>query len=93
MANLFTNACITKAAMIEARIKSNIEKVAAKIQKEIDYAAEHSRGDTIIHTGDFYLSNKDRELITHELPQAGYKHRWRNCNTEDEIVHVWWEED
>ena len=93
MANLFTNYAIIKSVMMDARrIKSNTEKAAIKIQKEIDYAAEHSRGDVIVHTGDFYLTVKDREVITQELQKAGYKHRWRNCNTEDEIVHVWWED-
>jgi hypothetical protein len=94
MTNLFTNACITKAAMIEARrIKSNTEKVAAKIQKEIDYAAEHSRGKVIIHTGDFNLTAAEQKTITSNLQEAGYKHRWRCCNCEDERIHVWWEEE
>lgn len=92
--NLFTNYAIIKSVMREARRpKATPEKVAIKIQKEIDYAAEHGRGDVIVCTGDFYLTVKDREVITQELQKAGYKHRWRNCNTEDEIVHVWWEEE
>lgn len=94
MADLFTNYAIIKSVMKEARRqKPNTEKVAIKIQKEIDYAAEHGQGDVIVLTGDFYLTTKDREIITQELQKAGYKHRWRNCNTKDEIVHVWWEED
>ncbi len=94
MANLFTNYAIVKSIMKEARRpKPSTEKVAIKIQKEIDYAAEHGRGDAIVGTGDFYLTIKDREVITQELQKAGYKHRWRNCNSEDEIVHVWWWEE
>lgn len=94
MTNLFTSSAIIKCVMREARRpKPTTEKVAIKIQKEIDYAAEHGREDVIVCTGDFYLTVKDREVITQELQKAGYKHRWRNCNTEDEIVHVWWEED
>ena len=94
MTNLFTSSATIKCVMREARRpKPNTEKVAIKVQKEIDYAAEHGRGDVIVYTGDFYLTVKDREVITQELQKAGYKHRWRNCNTEDEIVHVWWEED
>ena len=46
MTNLFTNYAIIKSAMREARRpKPTTEKVAIKIQKEIDYAAEHGRGD------------------------------------------------
>ena len=94
MTNLFTNYAIIKSAMREARRpKPTTEKVAIKIQKEIDYAAEHGQGDVIVLTGDFYLTVKDREVITQELQKAGYKHRWRNCNTKDEIVHVWWDEE
>lgn len=94
MTNLFTNYAIIKSAMREARRpKPNTEKVAIKIQQEIDYAAEHGRGDVIVCTGDFYLTVKDRETITQELQKAGYRHRWRDCNSEDEIIHVWWEED
>lgn len=94
MSNLFTNYALTKSKMVEARRpKPSTEKVAIKIQKEIDYAAEHGRGDAVVLTGDFYLTVKDREVITQELQKAGYRHRWRNCNSVDEIVHVWWEEE
>lgn len=94
MTNLFTNYAIIKSAMREARrAKPNTEKVAIHIQKEIDYAAEHGRGDVIVCTGDFYLTTKDREVITQELQKAGYKHRWRQCGQEEERVHIWWEEE
>lgn len=93
MVKLFTNVALIKSAMKDARrAVPTTEKVAIQIQKEIDYAAEHGRGDVIVRTGDFYLTVKDREVITQELQKAGYRHRWRNCNSEDEIVHVWWEE-
>jgi hypothetical protein len=75
------------------RIKPVTERAAIKIQKEIDYAAEHGRGEVVVHTGDFLLSTEARNVITQELQKAGYKHRWRNCNTKDEIVHVWWDEE
>lgn len=91
MTNLFTNYAIIKSVMKEARrSKPSTEKVAIKIQKEIDYAAEHGRGDVIVYTGDFHLTVKDREIITQELQKAGYRHRWRKCNSEDELIHVWW---
>jgi ABC-type cobalamin/Fe3+-siderophores transport system ATPase subunit len=94
MTNLFTNYAIIKSVMKEARrIKPVTERAAIKIQKEINYAAEHGRGDIIVHTGDFLLSTEARKVITQELQKAGYKHRWRNCNSDDEIVHVWWWED
>ena len=93
MANLFTNYAIVKSVMKEARrLKSNTEKVAIKIQKEIDYAAEHGRGEVIVHTGDFYLTTGERNAITLNLQEAGYKHRWRSCNNEDERIHIWWED-
>jgi uncharacterized protein YcaQ len=38
------------------------------------------------------LPSKTERLLRRRLQKAGYKHRWRNCNGEDEIVHVWWEE-
>ena len=91
MTNLFTNYAIIKSVMKEARpSKPSTEKVAIKIQKEIDYAAEHGRGDVIVCTGDFHLTVKDREIITQELQKAGYRHRWRKCNSEDELIHAWW---
>lgn len=94
MTDLFTNYAIIKSVMKEARRpKPSTEKVAIKLQKEIDYAAEHGRGDVIVCTGDFWLTIKDREIITQELQKAGYEYRWRNCNTEDELVHVWWEDE
>ena len=94
MTNLFTDVALIKSAMKDARrIVPTTEKVAIHIQKEIDYAAEHGRGDVIVLTGDFYLNTKDREIITHALQQAGYKHRWRDCNNEDERIHVWWWEE
>lgn len=67
MTDLFTNYAIIKSVMKEARRpKPSTEKVALKIQKEIDYAAEHGRGDVIVCTGDFWLTIKDREIITQE---------------------------
>ena len=93
MANLFTNYAIVKSVMMDARrIRSNTEKVAIKIQKEIDYAAEHGRGEVIVHTGDFFLNQEERAAITLNLQQAGYKHRWRRCGEEEERIHVWWED-
>lgn len=93
MSNLFTEASIIKSTMREARrLKSNTEKVAIKIQKEIDYAAEHGRGEVIVHTGDFYLTASEREAISVNINGAGYKHRWHACNNEDERIHVWWED-
>lgn len=94
MANLFTNAYIIKSAMREARrMKSNAEKAAIKIQKEIDYAAEHGKGEVIVYTGDFYLSASEVAAIDLNLNEAGYCHRWRSRNSEDERVHIWWEEE
>ena len=64
MNNLFTNYAIVKSVMMDARrIRSNTEKAAIKIQKEIDYAAEHGRGDVIVHTGDFYLKQEERAAL------------------------------
>ena len=91
---LFTESYIIKSAMKDARrIRSTAEKAAIRIQKEIDYAAEHGRGETVVHTADFRLEATDRKLITSELQKAGYKHRWRDCDTEGERIHVWWEEE
>ena len=93
MANLFTDCAFVQIVMNEARrIRSNTEKAAIKIQKEIDYAAEHGRGEVIVNTGDFYLKQEERAAITLNLQEAGYKHRWRSCNNEDERIHVWWED-
>ena len=39
------------------------------------------------------ITDKDREVITQELQKAGYKHRWSRCTSDDEIIHVWWDED
>ena len=92
--NLFTNSAIIRSAMREARrIKPVTERAAIQIQKEIDYAAEHGRGETVVHTGDFCMTSKDREVITQELQKAGLKHRWRSCSQEEERVHIWWEEE
>ena len=94
MANLFTNVSVVSSTMREARrLKSNTEKVAIKIQKEIDYAAEHGRGDVIVHTGDFYLTAADVAALDLNLSSAGYKHRWHSRNSEDERIHIWWEEE
>ena len=93
MANLFEGVAIAKIKMNEARrIKSNTEKAATYIQDQIYYAAEHGRGEVVVHTGDFYLEQEERAAITLNLQQAGYKHRWRSCNNDDERIHVWWEE-
>lgn len=92
--NLFTNSAVIRSTMKEARrIKPVTERAAIKIQKEIDYAAEHGRGETVVHTGDFLLSTEARNVITQELQKAGLKHRWRHCGQEDERVHIWWEEE
>ena len=94
MANLFTNYAIVKSVMREARrMKSNTEKVAIKIQKEIDYAAERGRGEVVVNTGDFHLTTGERVAITLNLQEAGYKHRWRSCDNEDERIHIWWEDE
>lgn len=94
MANLFTGADVIKSTMIEARKhKSNAERVAAKIQKEIDYAAEHGRGEVIIYTVAYNLTTSEQKAITSNLQEAGYRHRWRCCGCEDERVHIWWEEE
>lgn len=92
--NLFTDVSIIKSAMRDARrLRSNTEKAAIKIQKEIDYAAEHGRGEVVVHTGDFYLTESERKAITLNLQGARYKHRWRDCNNETERIHVWWEDE
>jgi hypothetical protein len=93
MTNLFTNYALIKSVMKEARrIKPVTERAAIKIQKEIDYAAEHGRGEVVVHTGDFLLSTEARNVITQELQKAGYKHRWRQCGQEEERVYIWWED-
>ena len=94
MTNLFTNAYVIKGVMREARrLKSNTERVATKIQKEMDYAAEHGRGEVIVYTGDFNLTITEQRTITLNLQKAGYSHRWRCCGYEDERIHIWWEEE
>ena len=91
--NLFSPVSLIRSAMQEARrIKPVEERVAIKIQKEIDYAAEHGRGEVIVHTGDFYLSEDSRCTINQELVKAGYKYKWRFCGEEEERVHIWWED-
>lgn len=91
---LFTESYIIKSAMKDARrIRSTAEKAAIRIQKEIDFAAEYGRGETVVHTADFRLEAADRKLITSELHDAGYQLRWRDCDTEGERIHVWWEEE
>ena len=93
MTNLFTNYALIKSVMKEARrIKPVTERAAIKIQKEIDYAAEHGRGEVVVHTGDFLLSTEARNVITQELQKAGDKYRWRQCGQEEERVHIWWED-
>lgn len=92
MANLFTNYAIVKSVMREARrVKSNTEKAAIYIQKEIDYAAEHGRGDVIVSTWDYNLTLGEREAITLSLKAAGYKSKWKHCGYDAERIHIWWE--
>ena len=95
MANLFTDSYIIKSITREARrVKSNIEKIAIQIQKEIDRAAKGGRDDTIVRTGDFCLTPGERETITFDLEAAGYRVKWKHCDSwEDERVHIWWEEE
>ena len=93
MVNLFTDVALIKSVMKDARrVVPTTEKVAIQIQKEIDYAAEHGRGEVIVNTGDFFLNQEERAAITLNLQQAGYKHRWRRCGEEEERIHVWWED-
>jgi hypothetical protein len=94
MANLFTNYAIVKSVTKEARrIKSNTERVAIQIQKEIDYAAEHGRGDVIVDTWDYNLTPGEREAITLNLEAAGYKFKWKHCGYDAERIHIWWWEE
>ena len=93
MINLFADCALIKSAMLEARrVKPVIERAAIKIQKDIDYAAEHGLGDTIVHTDYFCLAAKDRETITQELQKAGYSCCWYDIGCDNERVHIWWEE-
>ena len=94
MSNLFTNYTITKAKMIEARrTKPAIERAASKIQDEIDYAAEHGRGEVIVHTEYFALSPTDRITLSKQLAKAGYRYSWHDNGEETERIHIWWEEE
>lgn len=94
MNNLFTNYAITKSKMVEARrIKPALERVAIKIQDEIDYAAEHGRGEVVVHTDGFELTPADRKVISDQLAKAGYQHRWHDTRYDCERIHIWWEED
>lgn len=93
MINLFTDCALIKSAMREARrIKPVIERAAIKIQKDIDYAAEHGLGDAIVYTDYFCLAAKDRETIMQELQKAGYNCYWHDIGRDNERVHVWREE-
>ena len=94
MINLFTDCALIKSAMKEARrIKSVIERAAIKIQEEIDYAAEHGKGEVVVHTDYFVLTPADHKAISEQLAKAGYQHRWHNNGEETERIHIWWEED
>ena len=94
MSNLFTNYALTKSKMVEARrIKPVIERAASKIQDEIDYAAEHGRGEVIVHTEYFALSPVDRITLSEQLAKAGYRHSWHDNGEETERIHIWWEEE
>jgi hypothetical protein len=94
MNKLFTECAITKSIMEEARrIKPVLERAATKIQDEINYAAEHGRGEVVVHTDYFALTPTDRKAISEQLAKAGYKHRWHDNGEESERIHIWWEED
>ena len=89
--NLFTDATIIKDIMNEPRsFKSNTEKAAIKIQKNIDYAAECGKSKITVYTSDFCLTASEREAITFNLQKAGYKHLWLSCGNEDERIQVCW---
>lgn len=94
MNNLFTNYAITKSIMKEARrVKPVTERAAIKIQREIDYAAEHGQGDVVVHTDYFALTSADRKVISEQLAKAGYQHRWHDTRYDCERIHIWWEEN
>jgi hypothetical protein len=94
MNKLFTECAITKSIMKEARrIKPVAERAAIKIQDEIDYAAEHGRGEVVVHTDGFALDLVTRVAISKQLTAAGYEHNWHDNGEESERVHIWWEED
>jgi hypothetical protein len=72
------------------RFKSNTEKAAIKIQKNIDYAAECGKSKVLVFTSDFSLTSSEREAINFNLQKAGYKYLWISCNNEDERIQVCW---
>ena len=94
MINLFTDCALIKSAMREARrTKPVIERAAIKIQEEIDYAAEHGKGEVVVHTDYFALIPAARVAISEQLTKAGYWHRWHDNGEETERIRIWWEED
>lgn len=93
MTDLFTNCYITKSTMMEARrLKPVIERAAIKIQDEINFAAEHGKGETVVHTDYFALTPSAREELSKQLAKAGYHHRWHDTGDDCERIHIWWEE-
>ena len=91
---LFMDAAVIRHVTWESRKpRTNVQKVAEVIQKQIDYAAEHGRAETIVYTGEFYLAAAERKDLSTQLSIAGYQQRWRSCNNEDERIHVWWAEE
>lgn len=94
MINLFTDCALVKSVMREVRrIKPVIERAAIKIQEEIDYAAEHGKGEVVVHTDYFALDPATSTAISEQLAKAGYQHRWHDNGDETERIHIWWEED
>lgn len=90
---MFTNYMLTKSKMREARrIKPKLERATIQIQKEIDLAAEHGQGNVVVETGDFFFAIEERESLTFDLEAAGYKIKWKHCNTEDEKLRISWED-